>query len=207
MSSGGDSIRMCGLAAFFRCGMQYFDTMKVPRVLMPIIRSNRFMSVACESVRLMALALLTQMSMPPNSATVWFDRRDHLGFVADIAQDRQRLAAGGADLVGGGIDGAFQLRMRLGGLGGDRDIGAVPRGAQRDRQPDAAAAAGYEQRLAFEVESSDELPVGFYIQWSRISYLSHHRERSDRSRRCESIVRCDPGKGFSPTIDLPLTPF
>ena len=50
--------------------MQYFDTMKVPRVLMPIIRSNRFMSVICELVRLIALALLTQMSMPPNSATV-----------------------------------------------------------------------------------------------------------------------------------------
>ena len=70
MSSGGDSIRMCGLAAFFKCGMQYFDTMKVPRVLIPIIRSNRFMSVPCELVRLMALALLTQMSMPPNSLTV-----------------------------------------------------------------------------------------------------------------------------------------
>src|SRR5947209_4503738 len=40
MSSGGDSIRMCGLAAFFRCGMQYFDTMKVPRVLMPISLTN-----------------------------------------------------------------------------------------------------------------------------------------------------------------------
>ena len=50
--------------------MAYFDTMKVPRVLMPIIRSNRFMSVPCELVRLMALALLTQISMPPNSATV-----------------------------------------------------------------------------------------------------------------------------------------
>ena len=50
--------------------MQVFDTMKVPRVLMPIIRSKRFMSVICELVRLMALALLTQMSMPPNSATV-----------------------------------------------------------------------------------------------------------------------------------------
>src|SRR2546430_1035179 len=70
MSSGGDSIRTCGFSALFRCGMQYFDTMKVPRVLMPIIRSNRFISVACELVRLMALALLTQISMPPNSATV-----------------------------------------------------------------------------------------------------------------------------------------
>src|SRR6266702_3293433 len=70
MSSGGDNIRMCGFSAFLRCGIQYFDTMKVPRVLMPIIRSNRLMSVAWESVRLMALALLTQISMPPNSATV-----------------------------------------------------------------------------------------------------------------------------------------
>src|SRR5579859_1657212 len=70
MSSGGDSIRICGFSAFLRCGTQYFDTMKVPRVLIPIIRSNRFMSVACELVRLIALALLTQMSMPPNSATV-----------------------------------------------------------------------------------------------------------------------------------------
>jgi len=33
---------------------------------------------------------------------------------------------------------------------GDRDVGAVARGAQRDRKPDAAAAAGYEQRLAPE---------------------------------------------------------
>ena len=78
------------------------------------------------------------------------DRVDHLGLVADIAEDRQRLAAGGADLVGGGVDGALQFRMRLRGLGGDRDIGAVARGAQRDRKPDAAAAAGYEQRLALE---------------------------------------------------------
>src|SRR5947208_30345 len=71
MSSGGDSIRMCGFSAFFKCGMQYFDTMKVPRVLISIIRSNRFMSVPCELVRLIALALLTQMSRPPNSATVF----------------------------------------------------------------------------------------------------------------------------------------
>src|SRR6516225_8351079 len=70
MSSGGDNIRMCGFSAFVRCGMQYFDTIKVPRVLMPIIRSNRFMSVAWELVRLMALALLTQISIPPNSVTV-----------------------------------------------------------------------------------------------------------------------------------------
>src|SRR5665213_3889362 len=59
-------------------------------------------------------------------------------------------AAGGADFVSGGVDGALELRLRLGGLGGDRDIGAIARGAQRDRQSDPAAATGHEQRLAFE---------------------------------------------------------
>ena len=78
------------------------------------------------------------------------DRRDHLRLVADVAQHRQRLAAGGADFLRRGVDGALELRMRLRGLGRDRDIGAVTRGAQRDRQPDAAAGAGDEQRLAFE---------------------------------------------------------
>jgi hypothetical protein len=40
--------------------------------------------------------------------------------------------------------------MRLRGLRGDRDIGAVVCGAQRDRKPNAAACAGDKQRLAFE---------------------------------------------------------
>jgi hypothetical protein len=40
--------------------------------------------------------------------------------------------------------------MRLGGFRSDGNIGAVARGAQRDREPNAAAAAGDEQRLAFE---------------------------------------------------------
>ena len=78
------------------------------------------------------------------------DCRDHLRLVPDIAEHGQRLAAGGADLIGGGIDRALELRMRLGGFRGDRDVGAIARGPQRDRKPDAAAAAGDEQRLAFE---------------------------------------------------------
>ncbi len=78
------------------------------------------------------------------------DRRDHLRLVADIAKDRQRLAAGGADIVGRGVDGALEFRMRLRGFRGDRDIGAVARGAQCDRKPDAAAAAGHKQRLVLE---------------------------------------------------------
>ena len=40
---------------------------------------------------------------------------------------RQRLAAGGLDLLGRGVDGAGQLRVRLGGLGQQHDVGAVAR--------------------------------------------------------------------------------
>ena len=98
----------------------------------------------------MALALLTQMSMPPNRSTVFGDRLGDLRLVADVAQHRQRLAAGRLDLLGRRVDRARQFRMRLGGLGRDRDIGAVARRAQRDGQADAARAARDEQRLALE---------------------------------------------------------
>ena len=40
--------------------------------------------------------------------------------------------------------------MRLVGLGGDGDVGAVARRAKRDRKPDAARGAGDEERLAGE---------------------------------------------------------
>ena len=98
----------------------------------------------------MALALLTQMSMPPKSrpssppppATCSSKRMSH--------DERQRLAAGRLDLLGGRVDGAFELGMRLGRLGGDGDVGAVARGAQRDGEADAAAGAGDEQGLASE---------------------------------------------------------
>ena len=73
-----------------------------------------------------------------------------LRLLADVADDRQRLAAGLLDLLGRRVDRARQLRMRLGGLGRDRHIGAVARRPQRDGQPDAARAAGDEQRLALE---------------------------------------------------------
>ena len=99
----------------------------------------------------MALALLTQMSMPPNCCHRLLDGRDHLVLVADVAQDAAAPCRRPLDLLGGGVDGARQLRVRLGGLGGDRDIGAVARGAQRDRQADAAAGAGDEQRLLLSV--------------------------------------------------------
>ncbi len=45
------------------------------------------------------------------------------------------------------MNGARQLRMRPVGLGGNGDIGAVARGAQRDGLADAARGAGDEQGL------------------------------------------------------------
>jgi len=47
--------------------------------------------------------------------------------------------------------GAFKFRVRLVGLGGDGDIGAVPCRAQGDGKADAAAGAGDEEGLSLEV--------------------------------------------------------
>ena len=106
------------------------------------------MSVASVPVSWIAEALLTQMSMPPNAATVFSTAVVDVGLVAHVDDQRQRLAAGVLDLLGGGVDGAGQVLVRLGGLGGDGDVGAVPGGAQGDGQADAAAGAGDEQGLA-----------------------------------------------------------
>ena len=71
--SGGDSVRMCGLrpasAERCKCGRHACEQRNVPRTLMPNIRSKRFIGVAAVPVRLIALALLTRMSMPPNAST------------------------------------------------------------------------------------------------------------------------------------------
>src|SRR5262249_54953615 len=73
-----------------------------------------------------------------------------LGLVADVADYRQRLAACRLDLRGRGVYRPLQPGMRLGRLGDQRDVGAVPRRPDRDRQADATAAAGDEQGLALE---------------------------------------------------------
>jgi hypothetical protein len=69
--------------------------------------------------------------------------RDLLG-VADVAHDRQRLAALGLDLRGSGVDRPRQLRVRLGGLRQQRHPGAVAREPLGDCQADAAASPGHE---------------------------------------------------------------
>ena len=78
------------------------------------------------------------------------ERGLHRGFLAHVDLQSQRPPAGFLDLGGGGVDGAFELGMRLNCLGGDGDIGAVGGGLERDRQPDAARAAGDEQGLALQ---------------------------------------------------------
>ena len=97
----------------------------------------------------------------------------HLLLVADVADQRQRAAAGLLDLGGGGVDRAFELGIGLGGLGGDGDVGAVARGALGDGEADAAAGAGDEQRLAFEGGHARVL-AGGSSGWSRIVPTQSH---------------------------------
>jgi hypothetical protein len=85
------------------------------------------------------------------------EARDGLGdggvdlrLVAHVDREREGAAAGLFDLARGGVNGARQLRVRLGRLGRDDDVGPVARGAQADRLADAPARAGDEEGLAFE---------------------------------------------------------
>ena len=114
------------------------------------MRSKRFIGVASVPVRLMALALLTRMSMPPNVLRRLLRRRVHRGIVADVERNRQCVSARTLDRLGCRMYGARKLRMRLGCFRGDNDIGAVPRRAQRDRQANAAGRTGDEQRLVLQ---------------------------------------------------------
>ena len=52
-------------------------------------------------------------------------RLGDFGVVADVHRHRQGSPARGFDLFGGGVDRARQFRMRLLGLGDDRDVRAV----------------------------------------------------------------------------------
>jgi DNA-binding CsgD family transcriptional regulator len=73
-----------------------------------------------------------------------------LRLVADVTDDRQRTAARLLDLPGRRVHRALELRMRLGRLGDQRDVGAVARRPYRDRQADATAGAADEQGLALQ---------------------------------------------------------
>ena len=80
----------------------------------------------------------------PEALGTALDRRGDTRLVPHIHDERQRLTASAFNRLRGAIDGTGQLRVRLRGLGGDRDAGTIARGAQGDGEPDAAAGAGYE---------------------------------------------------------------
>ena len=66
MLSGGDSVRMWGLEDFLSKPMAACEHRKVARAFTPSMRSKRLAGVASVGVRLMALALFTRISSPPN---------------------------------------------------------------------------------------------------------------------------------------------
>ena len=120
------------------------------------------MSICSVGARLIAEALLTQMSMPPKVCAHWRTAAATLRLIAHVHDQRQCPAAGALDLLGGAVDGAGELGMRRGGLGGDRDVGAVACGAQRDREPDAAAGPGDEECLAGKTHGAS---AGAGVRW------------------------------------------
>ncbi len=71
ISSGGEIFRMWGLSDFSRCGSASRDNINVARTLTANIRSNRFISVLAVFVNEIALALLMQISSPPNASAAW----------------------------------------------------------------------------------------------------------------------------------------
>ncbi|MNQ75474.1 hypothetical protein D3C85_902740 [compost metagenome] len=72
----------------------------------------------------------------------------HRVLVAHVQLQGQGLAASGFDFLRHAEDGAGELGMGLGALGGDDDIGAIGCGVQGDLAADAAAGAGDEQGFA-----------------------------------------------------------
>jgi hypothetical protein len=87
------------------------------------------------------------------------DRRGHRSLVAHIDHEWQGAAAGSFDCLCGGVNRSGELRMWPVGLGGDGDVGAIARGPQRDREPDATARPGDEKRLSIEAHGAS-LPGG-----------------------------------------------
>lgn len=100
--------------------------------------------------KLIAEALLTQISMPPNCSTVVATADATASGSRISPDDRQCLAAGFLEFLGGREHRAWQLWMRLGGLGDQGNVGAVARGPLGDRKADTATGARDEHGLAVE---------------------------------------------------------
>ena len=159
MSSGGESISTCGFGRLLKMRQRVFrHHERAARVDLMHQVEALHLGRQASSVSWIAEALLTTMSMPPNVSAV----RAMASFTA--ASSRMSTASGSAlppafsIARGRGVDRAFELRVRLGGLGGDRDVGAVARGAKRDGEPDAARRAGDEERLSGEAHACQASP-------------------------------------------------
>ncbi len=149
-STGGDSVRMCGFSRPFMCGMTRLGNgvraahLDAVHQVEPL---HRHLGDGPEVDR-------RRVVHADVDAAELLDGLGHRGFdgfrVADVPNDRQGLAAGFLELLGGGVHGARQLRMRLGGLGDQGDVGAVLCSAFGDRQADTAAGAGDEHGFAIE---------------------------------------------------------
>ena len=139
---------MWGFLALARCGIAYFDTRKAAAGV-DLIHQVEAAHIGFDDRGAGHRARIVDHDV---DAAEGFhgalDRGLHLRLVAHIHDKRQGLAAGAGDLLGGGEDRTRQLGMRLFGLGGDRDVGAVARRSQRDGKPDAARRAGDEECCA-----------------------------------------------------------
>jgi hypothetical protein len=106
----------------------------VPRELIWCIRSYRFICVANVPVRLIALALFTRMSMPPELLHRLGHRLLDALLVADVAGQRQALPPAFSISSAAREDRPGQSRIGFHRLGGDGDIGARRR-ARRSAMP------------------------------------------------------------------------
>ena len=93
---------------------------------------------------------LTRANIMKQATNIKTDFVPDLDLVADVDEAGEGLAPGRLDLLGRGVDRPRELRVRRVGLGGDHDVRAVARRAERDRLADAAAGAGDEEGLALE---------------------------------------------------------
>ena len=128
---------MCGLARLQQVRDARLRAQEgAARVDLPASGRSASSAVASVPVRPIALALLMQMSMPPNVATAFSTAACDLLLVADVAR-RSGSALPPASSISSAAreDRARQLRVRLGRLRGDDDVGAVARGPQAMARP------------------------------------------------------------------------
>jgi hypothetical protein len=112
--------------------MHFCETMKVPRALIWFIRSKRLHRRLQRAGQADGAGVVDQDVDAAELGHRLGDGCLDALLVADVAGQRQRLAAGLLDLLGGGEDRAGQARIGFHRLGGDGDVGAVARGTQRD---------------------------------------------------------------------------